>query len=216
MIDTEVTFRTAPISAEIEELIDDQLEGFIAGHGDVTLVTVSGNHASSPRQAALNLASRLIAFGVEVHRVEKDLVTASTIASRCKISRAAVGNWARGDRRAQMPFPLPYSLGPQVWRWADVNAWLAANGKAHDTDVTYLSLEDEAFVDYNLAVKRRAQPHLSSWTTVVTTATGPSSVHPCLNVKFGGAGWVVEYSSLEARRWSLVNSVTSDDLATTA
>lgn len=155
MPDFEATFRTRPLTEPQEDLVSDVLGGMVGGHGDVTLVTLD-LPGESGESAGHAMARTLTENGIEVIGVHPDLVTRGVIAERCKETRQAVGNWIRGDRLAASPFPSSFNLvGGGVWRWQEVNDWLRDQGKNHDTDVGYLTWQDEVAVDYALCAERR-------------------------------------------------------------
>lgn len=169
----EVTFRTSPIDDETEDVLLSEMDAFIATHGDVTLITVSAE-AACGIDAAMIMIKNLRSHGVNVHRVEKDLVNAATIASRCDESRTAVMHYIRGSRRTSVPFPAPEVSGsPSLWRWPDVNAWLGQVGKEHDAETSYLTRDEESQVDHRLCVARRAAGR--SFTAIVTPSMTSSS-----------------------------------------
>lgn len=172
----EVTFRTSPIDDATEDALLDRMNALVATHGDVTLVTVAAERASGI-DAATVLVQRLRSHGVTVHRVEKDLVNAAAIASRCGESRTAVMHYIQGNRRVAVPFPAPEVSGsPSLWRWPDVNTWLHHVGKEHDSDIAYLSRDEESQVDHRLCVARRAESRdfTAVITASVTTAHTPA------------------------------------------
>lgn len=172
----EVIFRTSPVDDSTEDVLLDELDAMIATHGDVTLITVTAE-AACGIDAAMMLIQQLQRVGVTVHRVEKDLVNAAAIASRCGETRAAVTNYIRGTRRAAVPFPAPEVSGsPSLWRWPDVNMWLAQVGKQHDSDVNYLSRDEESQVDHRLCVLRRAARR--NFTAIVTGSVTSASTPP--------------------------------------
>jgi hypothetical protein len=161
----EVTFRTSPIDDATEDVLLDEMNALVATHGAVTLITVTAE-AACGIDAAMVLVKALRAHGVTVHRVEKDLVNAATIASRCSESRTAVMHYIQGSRRVSVPFPAPEVSGsPSLWRWPDVNDWLRQVGKTHDGDIAYLTRDEESQVDHRLCVARRAET--ASFTAVV-------------------------------------------------
>lgn len=167
----EVTFRLRhQIDHDLEDLLLEKFDAFLGGHGDIALLTVAvDTSAHDPRQAILKFVHTLFEMNVPVLGIEKDLVTASGIAKRCNESRQAVGNWIRGTRRSS--FPLPYNSATQTWRWPDVNAWLKANNKEHDSDVEYLTLDDEKYVDYRIMPKCNAQQNNVRQASAVLTWT---------------------------------------------
>lgn len=158
----EVTFRTSPLTDELEdEILNIGANFTVDNHGrtPLTLVTMTDEFAAHDGAAAgLTLADVLTGLGITVYEVHADLVTASDVAERCGVTRQAVNNWIRGDRQSSSPFPAPANLvRGGVWHWSEVNAWLRDQGKAHDDSVVYLMREEETAVNYRLCVKRRAK-----------------------------------------------------------
>lgn len=152
--------------AQIDQLVDD-LEASVATHHDMTLVTVSAS-AVSAVTAGRSLIHELTSRGVVLHRVYDDLVTRNQIASRAKVTPQTVGNWVRNDRRADAPFPKPHVLGPSLlWRWADVNAWLARTGMEHDDDVAYPTLTDLAEIELVIGRSYASTHNVTLYTMVM-------------------------------------------------
>jgi hypothetical protein len=79
-------------------------------------------------------------------RLDEELVAIPDIAQRIGVTREAVRNWAKGLRHAN--FPLPRGVvgdNIKVWRWADVDCWLAANlrlgdGVTHPNEMELLEI----------------------------------------------------------------------------
>lgn len=63
--------------------------------------------------------------GAVVERVEPDpLVNLTDIAERVGVTRAALSNYARGERRDGFPLPVArVTTSAPLWDWADVAAW---------------------------------------------------------------------------------------------
>lgn len=84
------------------------------------------------------MVHRLRGCGIRVRRLYEDLVTRAAIASRTGMTRQAVGNWIRGDRKAATPFPEPYQLaGGGLWLWGEVSAWIGEEEIAYPTRRDY-------------------------------------------------------------------------------
>lgn len=87
----------------------------------------------APRQAAMDAIEsleRAYPGNVLVHRVDPDLVATTEIADRAGMSRETVRLYVAGKRGPGV-FPAPEGVigkGQRVWRWADVFAWLQAQG----------------------------------------------------------------------------------------
>lgn len=149
----EVTFVTGPVSDEQEDALEKALGAFVGGHGDVVLVTASAE-ATDGVAAAKALTTELRKVGVSVRRVHSDLVNIGQIAKRAGVTRQAVSHWVKGRRKTN--FPSCHLLaGGGVWRWEEVNLWLAAAGHKHD-EMHFLTAQEETIVDYWLYVHRNA------------------------------------------------------------
>ena len=72
--------------------------------------------------------------GAVPERVEPDhLVNLSDIARRAGLSRAAISNYANGERRARFPVPVSrVTSDSPLWDWAAVAEWLHAEGAISD------------------------------------------------------------------------------------
>jgi hypothetical protein len=153
-----------------DEIIDTLLESFdsiVSTHSGLTLVTVSCDGPDAVT-AGLRVAQRLRELGVGVHRTHPDLVDRGEIARRAEVTTQAVGNWIRGERQSEVPFPAPgYLVGGGAWLWGDVNRWLEQNGKPHD-DMLYPSLIDHARIDVRLTTSVGVQLDLR-WNVVFGT-----------------------------------------------
>lgn len=125
------------VTDEQEALIVDELDGFVGGHGETIIVTLSaeGSDAVSVGRLLVHLLS---SRGIAVESGYYDLLTRSEIARRLGVTAQAVGNWVRRDRQEARPFPSPFaSAGGGVWLWADVNAWLRDIGSENADEVDY-------------------------------------------------------------------------------
>ena len=69
-------------------------------------------------------------IGAKVEHVEPDpLVSLSDIAQRSGLTRAAVYNYAKGDRRGDFPPPVArVTTGNPLWDWAEVAGWMLQQG----------------------------------------------------------------------------------------
>ncbi|MFF3455857.1 helix-turn-helix transcriptional regulator [Streptomyces sp. NPDC002730] len=133
-------------------VIFDEFDGLLTRHRGKHLLDVSESGDS-----AIDAAHRLV---VRLHqelpqlrllRLDPDLVGVSDIAERAGRSRQNVLQWVNGERRHDAPaFPEPEgTVGRSlVWRWAEVNAWLAAIGeKVGDVGA---AREDALHIDFML------------------------------------------------------------------
>jgi hypothetical protein len=123
MTDYELTFIVDPMTDEQEDAILDRFDCLLGTNhiGDNFIVlTVSGNDAF---HAAKNAHMELVEQGVVVDRLDYDLADRSQIAERLDITRQAVGNYIRGDRKAETPFPRAFNETGPCWLWGDVVRW---------------------------------------------------------------------------------------------
>lgn len=187
MTEYEVTFVTGSMSEEQEDVLGSRLDALVGGHGEVTLVTASAE-ASDGTAAAKAIASEIRDAGVSVHRVHPDLVNIGQIAKRVGVTRQAASHWAKGRRKTG--FPAAYLLaGGNLWRWQEVNEWLAEAGHPHD-EVRYLTAQDETVTDYWLYVHRNA----SAWRkTEVSVVQIPPATFAA------GASWTGAEPALAAK-----------------
>lgn len=84
--------------------------------------------AEAADRAVARVVADLRGIGVTARRVDLDLVNTTDIAERLGKSRETVRLWATGERRQGFPVPHAIVGDSQVWAWADVHAWAAANG----------------------------------------------------------------------------------------
>jgi hypothetical protein len=120
---------------------------FEAGCDDATIALQKGvaildfdREAKSFSHALLSALDNVTAAGAGVLHVEPDdLVSLSDIASRARITRAAVSNYANGTRGKAFPtFPAPVvriTTDTPLWDWVDVARWLFRQGKLSLTDL---------------------------------------------------------------------------------
>ncbi|MEU7630978.1 hypothetical protein AB0C34_13475 [Nocardia sp. NPDC049220] len=128
------------------EGVEEHLDCVMERHGELTLMTVT-TPGTSAYTAGVHAARVLEAAGIDVVRAYADLVTRQDIADRAEVTRQAVGNWVRGERCGNHPFPTPTNLAAGgLWLWRDVNTWLAARGLEHDS-IGHPPLETLAQID---------------------------------------------------------------------
>lgn len=121
---------------EAVEIVHDTFDGLLTWHRGRHFLDVSESGAS-----AIDAAHRIVVRlrkslpGLRLLRTDPDLVGVSDIAERVERSRQNVQQWVNGERRQdKLPFPDPEGMAGRspVWRWGDVNAWLAQFGEGDD------------------------------------------------------------------------------------
>jgi predicted DNA-binding transcriptional regulator AlpA len=116
-------------------ILTDEFDGVVSLNRGRTRCAVSGTGTDSV-DAAARLVSRLTAAlpMLRVLHLDPDLVGIPDIAQRTGHSRQNILQWVNGERNASRPFPAPEgTVGRSlVWRWADVNDWLAPLGLGDD------------------------------------------------------------------------------------
>jgi uncharacterized small protein (DUF1192 family) len=85
---------------------------------------------SSPRMALLTVKNAIESSAPELHiiRVDLDLVTVAEIAERAGVTAENARLWAGGKRRKNFPAAFCQAGNSKLWAWADVFAWLEAQG----------------------------------------------------------------------------------------
>jgi hypothetical protein len=96
-----------------------------AVHGDVTTVTLTAHGVTCLRVAIAAIRS-LRAAGVKPIRLVDDVVSRSEIARRIGITPQSDGQWIRGERHSESPFPAPYIL-------TDGGLWLPISARHSGT-----------------------------------------------------------------------------------
>ena len=101
----ELTDAFDPRVTQVEEAMDI----VVSSHSGVSVATViaTGSDAVAAGRAA---SATLSACGLPPKRTYPDLVSRQDIADRLDVSRQAVGNWVRGERHQEYPFPAPANL----------------------------------------------------------------------------------------------------------
>ncbi|MGH3772363.1 MAG: hypothetical protein ACRDRW_13360 [Pseudonocardiaceae bacterium] len=147
----------------VDDLADDAVDAvyeicdaLVSHHGGLTLLTVTAEGGTAV-EAAKTIITQLQRDRqlIRVRRAYEDLVTKVDIASRCDTTPQAVGQWVRGKRLREFPFPECFSLiAGGIWLWGEVNDWLRRTGKSAD-DLEYPHREDYATVNYWVYEERR-------------------------------------------------------------
>lgn len=145
MNEYDITFAIAPLEKSVENEVLDQLDSVIAGgHAGQLLITMTQSGRSG--RSAIRSASRALRnLGAHISHVQEDLVSKSEIANRFGVTHQAVGQWARGNRHADNPFPNPYNqVAGGVWLWGDVVDWYRKVHGSWDDGVAFLTRLDVA------------------------------------------------------------------------
>ena len=114
---------------------------FEAGCDDATISLQRGaiilefsREAASFDAAVASALADIERAGAVPKRVEPDhLVSLSDIAKRAGLTRAAISNYAHGERRASFPAPISrVTSDSPLWDWASVAQWLNEKGAVSD------------------------------------------------------------------------------------
>src|SRR3954451_9984607 len=97
--DYEILLEVEEPSATAEDALYESHDVLISSHDDVTRLTATVT-APDVTSAALMLLDQVAAAGATSIRFVPDLVTRAEIAVRADVSRQAVSNWTRGERKA--------------------------------------------------------------------------------------------------------------------
>jgi hypothetical protein len=131
--------------------------------------------------AIIEAVALLRGLGLEIKHLEPDsVVTASEIAERADLTRAAVSQYVQQQRRAAgLPFPEPVarvSTSSPLWDWVEVASWLEQQGQITEAavddaiairmlnglvggDLTSGAAFDTAVIDTGLVIEAAATPH---------------------------------------------------------
>jgi hypothetical protein len=137
MAQYELMFDVSPLDDDAVERIYASYDALVASHGDGTTLTITaeGRTASLAAKRIVEQLEGLV--GLEVSRLVEDLVSKTDIASRCEATTQAVGQWIRGVRHRNQPFPPRFNrVGGGVWLWGEVNDWLRRVNRSQD-DILY-------------------------------------------------------------------------------
>ncbi|GAB3717001.1 hypothetical protein GCM10027598_27310 [Amycolatopsis oliviviridis] len=139
--------------------ISNTIDVMYSEHGRTSLLTVTSEGDTALTAATDVVAQLETQFGVIIHRAYEDLVTKADIAGRAGATVQAVGQWVRGVRRKELPFPEPFNLvSGGVWLWADVNEWLREAGKTYDDEVLHPNHDDLELINAWLRTRTSSQP----------------------------------------------------------
>jgi hypothetical protein len=151
------TFEFTIIASGLDHEADNFEDRFFeAGCDDATIAVARGaiilqfaREADTLDSAIQSAISAVKATGASVERVEPDhLVSLSDIADRAGLTRAAVTNYAKGDRGEAFPHPVArVTTSSPLWDWTDVSQWLATRGqidrRVHEDAVVIKSANDD-------------------------------------------------------------------------
>jgi hypothetical protein len=129
---------------------DDATVSFQKGH----IILDFSREAASAEEAIASAMADVRTAGATVDRVEPDpLVCLSEIAARASLSRAAITQYASGQRGSDFPAPVAKitSKNP-LWSWASVACWLFKRKKLGQEAVT----EAEAVAHANQKIGRQS------------------------------------------------------------
>lgn len=156
------TYEFSIIASGMDPTADDYESRFYEAGCDDALVSFQNGHtildfarvAESAEGAIGSAVTCVRAAGATVDRIEPDpLVTLSEIASRMGLSRAAISQYAKGQRSVGFPPPAAkVTTGNPLWRWAGVARWFRGRGKITSESV----LEAEAVDRANAALRNNA------------------------------------------------------------
>jgi predicted DNA-binding transcriptional regulator AlpA len=106
---------------------DDALVSFQKGH----IIVDFAREAASADAAIASAVEAVRSVGATVDRVEPDpLVSLAEIASRTGLTRAAVTQYAKGQRASGFPSPVAkITSDSSLWDWASVATWLFRHKK---------------------------------------------------------------------------------------
>lgn len=161
--DYEFLLEVEELDAATEDALYETHDILISSHGDVTRLTTT---ASGPTAvaAAMGLLDQLAVVDAKPTRFVPDLVTRAEIAIRSGVSRQAVSNWTRGERKTSFPHPLSDVAGG-LWCYGDVVPWLEENVYNFSEPCRHLTWAEFSEVA-PLANSNNAEPLFPSGTTV--------------------------------------------------
>lgn len=133
------TYEFSIIASGIDPESDDfETRFYAAGCNDATVSFQKGHtildfarEAESADTAIESAVAAVRSAGATVDRVEPDpLVTLSEIAARVGMTRAAITQYAKGQRNSDFPPPAAkVTTASPLWQWASVARWFMVRGK---------------------------------------------------------------------------------------
>jgi hypothetical protein len=129
---------------------DDATVSFQRGH----IILDFAREAIGMEDAIGSAVSAVETAGATVDRVEPDpLVTLSEIAARAGVTRAAITQYAKGQRASGFPPPTAkVTSGNPLWRWSSVARWLCRRGNLSEAAAAEAEAIDRA--NERLAARR--------------------------------------------------------------
>lgn len=176
-----MTFEINLVVTGVDTLSEDFDESPASEFEDVQWRSVAGVTIASlytdgdPVMDACTFSRRLESSGAgKVESVYDDFVNISEIALRLDVNRQTVRLWvdgARGPGNFPPPVHTHGSLGEKgamkVWRWAEVNSWLASLGLEDGVD----HLTRRQAIEIEAHVHRLAEPVGTAWAQAVKRET---------------------------------------------
>ena len=130
------------VGSGVDPQADDfEARFFDAGCDDATIAFQNGRIVADFSRDADSLEGALVsavhefrAAGAAVERIEPDpLVSLADMARRSGMSRAAMTNYATGERQSGFPAPIArVSSNSPLWDWAEVAEWLCRHRRLSD------------------------------------------------------------------------------------
>lgn len=127
---------------------DDATVSFQKGH----IILDFAREAETMVDAICSAVDAVAAAGAKINRVEPDpLVSLADIASRTNLTRAAISQYAKGQRGRDFPAPIArVTSDSPLWDWAEVALWLFRQKKLTRDDV----IEAAAVEEVNTVIGR--------------------------------------------------------------
>jgi len=129
---------------------DDATISFQKGH----IIVDFAREALSADEAVASGMSNVLSAGASIDRIEPDpLVSLAEIATRAGLTRAAVTQYAKGQRQRDFPAPVArVTSASPLWDWTDVARWL--NGRKLLPEDAVAEAEAVKRANDNLAQRR--------------------------------------------------------------